>query len=57
MPAALTASYGWVKVVLTLRRTTVKLHKPFFVGRSAIIATMQINPMMVIRFRMNETLS
>ncbi|PWH17703.1 MAG: glycine cleavage system aminomethyltransferase GcvT [Ardenticatenia bacterium] len=32
----------------------VKLHKPFFVGRRAIMARMRGNPMGVIRFRMNE---
>jgi len=32
----------------------VKLHKPFFVGRRAIIERMRTNPMTIVRFRMNE---
>jgi glycine hydroxymethyltransferase len=32
----------------------IKLHKPFFVGRRAIIEKMRTSDMIVIRFRMNE---
>ncbi len=32
----------------------VKLHKPFFVGRRAIITRMRHNSMTIVRFRMNE---